>query len=98
MAETTNNKKVFEKKHSTVLLSPLATEKCIRQIEAGNVLSFVVGKSANKKSVKEAVEEQFKVKVLRVNIQNAIDGQKRAYVRLAPSHLAADISADLGFI
>lgn len=85
-------------KENTILIAPLATEKCIRQIEADNVLCFVVAKSANKQDVKKAVEEEFKVKVSRVNIQNSIDGRKKAFVRLAPSHLAADVSADLGFI
>ena len=86
--------KKVSKKQDAVLLAPVATEKCIRQIESDNILCFVVGKSATKKDVKAAVEDQFKVKVHRVNIQNAVDGRKKAYA----SHLAADISADLGFI
>ena len=90
--------KTYPRKYSAVLLAPLATEKCIRLIEADNVLSFVVGKNANKKDVREAVESEFNVKVARVNIQNSIDGRKKAFVKLAPSHLAADVSADLGFI
>jgi large subunit ribosomal protein L23 len=85
-------------KQEVVLLAPLATEKCIRLIESDNVLSFIVGKKANKNMVKLAVEKEFKVKVARVNIQNSVDGRKKAYVRLASSHLAADVSADLGFI
>ena len=82
----------------TILIAPLATEKCIRQIETDNVLCFVVARNANKADVKKAVEAEFSVKVRRVNIQNSVDGRKKAFVRLAPSHLAADVSADLGFI
>lgn len=81
-----------------ILVAPLATEKCIRQIEADNVLCFNVARNAKKADVKKAVEEEFNVKVIRVNIQNSILGKKKAYVRLAPTHLAADVSADLGFI
>ena len=86
------------RKDQSILLAPLATEKCIRQIEADNVLCFVVAKHANKQDVKKAVEEEFNVKVARVNIQNSVDGRKKAFVRLDAAHLAADVSADLGFI
>ncbi len=94
----THVKRKIEGEDRVILIAPLATEKCIRQIEADNVLCFVVARKANKQDVKKAVEEEFKVKVVRVNIQNSVDGRKKAFVRLAPSHLAADVSADLGFI
>ena len=81
-----------------VLLAPLSTEKSIRQIEFENKIVFIVGALATKKEVKKAVEELFKVKVLKVNIQNSFTGQRRAYVRLTKAYLASDISADLGLI
>lgn len=81
-----------------ILLSPLATEKCIRMIEFDNVLVFIVHPRATKKDVKEAVETMFKVKVTSVNIQNSFQGRKKAYVKLSPEFMASDISADLGFI
>ncbi len=81
-----------------ILLAPLSTEKSIRQIEFENKIVFVVSPAATKSDVKKAVQELFKVKVMKVNIQNSFTGQKRAYVRLSPAHLASDISADLGLI
>ncbi len=81
-----------------VIRSPLATEKCIRAVEFGNTLTFAVHPRATKRDVKKAVEQLFKVKVAKVNMQNAVNGTKKAYVKLAPSHLASDVSADLGFI
>jgi len=81
-----------------IILYPLSTEKSIRQIEFDNKLVFAVHTRATKADVKKAVEELFKVKVLNVNIQNAFQGQKRAYVKLSPEHLASDVSADLGLI
>ena len=81
-----------------IIISPLSTEKSIRQIEYENKLVFVVNPHANKQDVKQAVEELFKVKVVKVNLHNAIQGQKRAYVKLSPQHLASDVSADLGLI
>ena len=91
-------RKIAREEDRQILIAPLATEKCIRQIEADNVLCFVVARSANKQDVKKAVEQNFNVKVSRVNIQNSVDGRKKAFVRLDASNLAADVSADLGFI
>ena len=81
-----------------IIKYPLSTEKSIRQIEFENKLIFVVHTRATKVDVKRAVEELFKVKVLKVNIQNSFSGKKRAYVKLGPEHLASDVSADLGLI
>ncbi len=81
-----------------IIKVPLSTEKAIRQIEFNNRLSFVIHPRATKKDVKKAVEELFKVRVIKVNIQNSFTGQKRAYVKLGPESVASDISADLGLI
>lgn len=81
-----------------ILKYPLSTEKSIRQIEFENKLVFVVDRKATKPAVKKAVEELFKVKVAAVNIHNSFQGQKRAYVKLGPGSVAADVSADLGLI
>ena len=81
-----------------IVLYPLATEKSIRGIEFENKLSFAVHSRATKRDVKRAVEELFKVKVTKVNIQNSIEGKKRAIVQLSAEHLASDVSADLGLI
>jgi large subunit ribosomal protein L23 len=81
-----------------IIKAPLATEKCIRLIEFDNVLVFIVHTRSTKRDVKKAVEELFKVKVRSVNIQNAVSGDKKAYVRLDSNYSASDVSADLGFI
>ena len=81
-----------------IIKVPLSTEKAIRQIEFDNRLSFVIHPRATKQDVKKAVEELFKVRVIKVNIQNSFTGQKRAYVKLSAEHLASDVSADLGLI
>jgi large subunit ribosomal protein L23 len=81
-----------------VIKVPLSTEKAIRQIEFDNKLTFVINPRATKQDVKRAVEELFKVRVVKINIQNSFTGQKRAYVKLGPEHLASDVSADLGLI
>ena len=81
-----------------VLKYPVSTEKSIRQIEFENTLVFVVDARATKADVKKAVEEQFKVKVTRVNVYNSFHGEKRAYVKLNKAYPASDISAELGLI
>jgi len=81
-----------------ILKYPLSTEKSIRQIEFDNKIGFVVDRKATKPEIKRAVEEMFKVKVIKVNTQNSFQGEKRAYVKLSPEHLASDISGDLGLI
>jgi ribosomal protein uL23 len=81
-----------------IIKYPLSTEKAIRQIEFENRLGFVVHSRATKSDVKRAVEELFKVKVVKVNVQNSITGKKKAYVKLSSADLASDVSADLGLI
>ncbi len=81
-----------------IIKFPVATEKCVRKIEFDNVLTLCVHPRATKKDVRKAVEEMFKVKVSKINIQNSVTGIKKAFVKLTPEFLASDISADLGFI
>lgn len=81
-----------------IIKYPLSTEKSIRQIEFENKLTFIVDPKAQKPEIKKAVEELFKVKVSRINVQNTFKGQKKAYIKLAPESLASDVSADLGMI
>ncbi len=81
-----------------IIKYPLSTEKCIRQTEYENKLAFVVAQKATKADVKKAVEQLFKVKVIKVNMQNSFSGEKKALVKLSPAHLASDVSADLGLI
>lgn len=81
-----------------VIKNPLSTEKSIRLVEYENKLVFVVDRKATKADVKKAVETLFKVRVIKVNIQNSISGDKKAYVKLGKEHLASDVGADLGMI
>ncbi len=81
-----------------IVLYPLATEKGVRAIEFENKLGFAVAPKATKPQIKAAVENLFKVKVAKVNTMRRLTGEKIAYVKLHPQHLASDISADLGLI
>ena len=67
-------------------------------MESENKLIFVVDKKSNKKDVKEAVEEIFKVKVKKVNTFVSAKGEKRAYVKFSDETPAIDIATQLGLM
>jgi len=80
-----------------IIKYPLSTEKSIRLMESQNILIFVVDIDADKKMVKNAVEEMFKAKVenARTYIRN---GEKRAYVKFSNENPAIDIATKLGLM
>lgn len=53
-----------------IIKSARLTEKGARQSEKYNQYTFMVDKRANKFQIKKAVEELFKVKVVKVNTMN----------------------------
>jgi len=62
-----------------IILKPILTEK-IQLLEQDGVYGFLVQKNANKKTVKEAVEKIFNVKVKKVRIIN-VKPKKRQFAR-----------------
>lgn len=85
-------------KEVMVIKHPLATEKAVRIMEAENKLIFVVDKNATKPEIKKAVEEMFKVKVVKVNTLIDTRGRKKAYTKLSPETPAIDIATQMGMI
>lgn len=81
-----------------VIKYPLSTEKSIRLMESENKLIFVVNRKANKKDIKDALEQLFKVKVDKVNTYIRPDGLKRAYVKFSADTPAIDIATQLGLM
>jgi large subunit ribosomal protein L23 len=59
-----------------VILAPVISEKSMNDIEKNNIYTFKVDSRANKIEVRNAVEEIFNVKVLKVNTIN-VSGKKR---------------------
>ena len=60
-----------------VLLAPVVSEKSYEQIEENHRYSFRVHPDAHKTQVRQAVEELFGVKVLRVNVSKVQAKPKR---------------------
>ena len=81
-----------------IIKYPLATEKSVRIMESENKLIFIVSRKATKSQIKKAVEEVFKVKVIRVTTLITPQGNKKAYVKLSPETPALDVTTQLGLM
>ncbi len=62
---------------SEIIKKPIITEKSMLLVEKENKYTFSVDKRANKIQIKNAIEELFKVKVLKVNTINTTPKKKR---------------------
>ncbi len=82
----------------SIIKHPLATEKAVRLMESENKLIFVVELKSTKPEIKKALEEIFKVKVLKVNTLITSEGKKRAYVKLSQETPAIDIATQMGIL
>ncbi len=60
-----------------ILRRPLLTEKSTRAMEDANVYAFEVDRRASKTDIKDAVEQLFGVKVVKVNTQTRKGGSRR---------------------
>ena len=81
-----------------ILVYPHLTEKSMNMVELENKLVFIVNKKANKNEIKEAVENEFDVKVEWVRTEITTRGQKKAFIKISPGFSAADIASKLGMI
>ena len=60
-----------------IIVRPIITEKSMKIMDAENKVTFEVAKGANKTEVRQAIEEIFNVKVVKVNIANCRPKTKR---------------------
>jgi len=81
-----------------IIKYPLSTEKTIRMMESENKLIFVVSKKANKREIKQAIEELYSVKVDKVNTTIDPKGRKKAYVTFSDETPAIDLATQLGLM
>ncbi len=77
---------------------PISTEKVMGLMQNENKLVFIVDKKDSKIDIKKAIEETFKVKVLKVNTTITSQGIKKAYVQLAKENPAIDVATELGLM
>merc|ERR1712066_799389 len=81
-----------------VIKHPLTTESAMKKIEDNNTLVFITNIRANKHQIKSAVKKLYDINVAKVNTLIRPDGQKKAYVRLAPDYDALDVANKIGII
>ncbi|CAG2100997.1 unnamed protein product [Medioppia subpectinata] len=82
----------------SIIKHPLTTESAMKKIEDNNTLVFIVNLKANKPQIKMAVKKLYDIDVAKVNTLIRPDGQKKAYVRLAPDYDALDVANKIGII
>ncbi len=75
---------------------PVVTENTFSIIEEQNKLVFIVDRTINKMQIKEAFEKIFNVKVDKVNSLITPQGEKKAFIKIAPEFSASDIAINLG--
>lgn len=61
-------------------------------------LQFIVDVTANKRQIKDAVQQLYNVRAAKVNTLIRPDGQKKAFVRLAADQEALDVANRIGLI
>ncbi|XP_023565746.1 60S ribosomal protein L23a [Octodon degus] len=84
--------------HYAIIKFPLTTESTMKKIEDNNTLVFIVDVKANKHQIKQAVKKLYDIDVAKVNTLIRPDGEKKAYVRLAPDYDALDVANKIGII
>ncbi|XP_041534670.1 60S ribosomal protein L23a-like [Microtus oregoni] len=84
--------------HYAIIKFPLTTESAMKKIEDNNTLVFIVNVKANKHQIKQAVKKLYDIDVAKVNTLIRPDGEKKAYVRLAPDYDALDVANKIGII
>ncbi|XP_060711598.1 large ribosomal subunit protein uL23-like [Hemiscyllium ocellatum] len=84
--------------HYAIVKFPLTTESTMKKTEDNNTLVFIVDIKANKHQIKQAVKKLYDIDVAKVNTLIRPDGEKKAYVRLAPDYDALDVANKIGII
>ncbi|MFX1562694.1 MAG: 50S ribosomal protein L23 [Promethearchaeota archaeon] len=79
-----------------VIIRMMITERASEIVERENRLTFIVRRNSTKGQIRQAVEMLYEVKVVKVNTMITPQGQKKALVKLAPEHNAADLAVKLG--
>ncbi|MXQ85645.1 hypothetical protein E5288_WYG001345 [Bos mutus] len=80
-----------------IIKFPLTTESAMKKME-DNTLVSIVDVKASKHQTKQAVKKLYDIDVAKVNTLIRPDGEKKAYVQLAPDYDALDVVDKIGII
>ena len=86
----------YLEKFYKVLMRPVVTENTFDLIEEQNKIVFYVDKRANKNLIKEAIENIYGVKVIKINTLITPKGKKKALIKLHPDNSASELAIKLG--
>ena len=84
-----------------IIKHPLTTESAMTKIEENNTLVLIVHTRCNKyqnNQISLSVKKLYEINVAKVNNLIRPDGQKKAYVRLAPDYDALDVANNIVII
>ncbi|XP_045148943.1 60S ribosomal protein L23a-like [Echinops telfairi] len=84
--------------HCAIITFPWTTESAPKKIEENNTPVFTVDVKAHKHQIKQAVKKLYDIDVAKVNTLIGPDGEKKAYVRLAPDFDALDVANKTGIL
>ena len=70
----------------------------MKNTEDSNTLEFTVAVKANKHQTKQAVKKLYDIDMAKVNTLISPDGEKKAYVQLAPDYDALNLANKIGIM
>lgn len=79
-----------------VINRPVVTENTFDLIEEQNKIVFYVDRRANKNVIKNAIENIYNVKVVKINTLITPTGEKKAFIKLHPDNSASELAIKLG--
>ncbi|MHA1556464.1 MAG: 50S ribosomal protein L23 [Candidatus Heimdallarchaeota archaeon] len=82
----------------SIIIAPFSSERIFELIESQNKLAFIVKRTANKQTIKRAIEKLYNVKIVKINTMITPAGKKKAIVRLHETHNAIDLATALGLM
>uniref|UniRef100_G1Q4Q1 Ribosomal protein L23/L25 N-terminal domain-containing protein n=1 Tax=Myotis lucifugus TaxID=59463 RepID=G1Q4Q1_MYOLU len=77
--------------HYAIIKFPLTSESAMKKTEDNNAL-FMSGVKANKHQIKQVVKKLYGINMAKVITLIRPDGEKKAYVELAPDYDALDVA------
>ena len=84
--------------HYAIIKFPLTTESAVKKVEDNDTLVCIVDVKANKHQIKQAVKKLYEIDMAKVNTLIRPDGEKKAYVQLAPDCDALEVANKIGVI
>ncbi len=80
-----------------IVIKPYVTEKTFAMVENESKVCFIVGKSASKPQIVEAIQTLYNEKATDINTARTIYG-KKAFVKFESTERARDLATKMGML